>query len=52
MQDGRTEARGREADLKQSVDRPSGESAANMPLKPPVGLSQRRIHNCSRSVHE
>lgn len=27
MRDGRTEPRGREADLPQSVDRPSGESA-------------------------
>ena len=27
LRDGRTEPRGREADLKQSVDRPSGESA-------------------------
>jgi len=27
MRDGRAEPRGREADLKQSVDRPSGESA-------------------------
>ena len=25
---------------------------ANMPPKSHVGLSQRRIHNCSRSAHE
>ena len=49
---GRTEARGRKADLKQSVDRPSGESARQHAAKWHVGLSQRRVHNRSRSAHE
>ena len=44
-------ARG-EADLKQSVDRPSGESARRHAAQLHVGESQRRIHNCSRSAHE
>jgi len=48
----RTELRGREADSKQSVDAEQRvRPPANMPPKPHVGLSQRRIRNCSRSIH-
>jgi hypothetical protein len=36
--DGRAEPRGREADLKQSVDRPSGESACQHAVKGPCWL--------------
>ena len=38
----RTEARGKKADLKQSVDRPSGESAHRHAATSHVGLSQQK----------
>ena len=50
--DGRAEPRGREAYLKQYVDRPSGEPARLHTGNPCAGLSQRRIRDCSRSGHE
>ncbi len=50
--DRRAEPRGREAYLKQYVDRPSGEPACLDAAPPRPGLSQRRIRDCSRSVHE
>jgi hypothetical protein len=42
----------REASLKQDLDRPSGEPARWHAMNPHASLSQRRIHDCSRSVHE
>jgi hypothetical protein len=50
--DRRTEPRGRKAYLKQYVDRPSGEPACLDAVQPRPGLSQRRIRDCSRTVHE
>ena len=52
MRDRRAELRGREAYLKQYVDRPSGEPACLNAGPPRPGLSQRRIRDWSRSVHE
>ena len=52
MRDRRAEPRGREAYLKQYVDRPNGEPACLDAGPPRPGLSQRRIRDCSRSVHE
>ena len=46
----RTEARGRKADLKQSVDRPSGESARLATRSSWQGLLQRRIHNAAEML--
>ncbi len=48
----RAEPRGREAYLKQYVDRLNGEPACLDAGPPRPGLSQRRIRDCSRSVHE
>ena len=50
--DRRAEPRGRKAYLKQHVDRPSGEPACLDAAQPCPGLSQRRIRDCSRTVHE
>jgi hypothetical protein len=50
--DRRAEPRGRKAYLKQYVDRPSGEPACLDAAQPRPGLSQRRIRDCSRTVHE
>ena len=52
LRDGRVELRGREAYLKQYVDRPSSEPARLRAETPHASLSQQRIGNCSRSVHE
>src|SRR6266850_1797509 len=52
MRDRRAERRGREAYLKQYVDRPSGEPACLDAGPPRPGLSQRRIRDWSRNVHE
>jgi hypothetical protein len=52
LRDGRVEPRWREAYLKQYVDRPNGEPAHLRAETPHAGLSQQRIRNCSRSVHE
>ena len=43
---------GREAYLKQYVDRPNGEPACLDAGLPRPGLSQRRIRDCSGSAHE
>jgi hypothetical protein len=48
----RVEPRGREAYLKQYVDRLSGEPARLRAETPHAGLSQQRIRNCSRNVYE
>ena len=50
--DRREEPRGREAYLKQYVDRPNGEPACLDAGLPRPGLSQRRIRDWSRSAHE
>ena len=52
MRDRRAEPRGREAYLKQYVDRPNGEPACLDAGLPRPGLSQRRIRDCSRNAHE
>ena len=52
MRDRRAEPRGREAYLKQYVDRPSGESAWLAALMARPTLSQRHINGCSRSHRE
>ena len=49
-QDKRGEPRGREAYLKQYVDRPNGEPACLGAGLPRPGLSQRRIRARSRSI--
>lgn len=50
MGDGRAKPRGREADLQQSVDRPSGESARLAAPKSRPTLSQRHIGSCNRVI--
>jgi len=50
--DGRAEPREAEAYLKQYVDAARGEPARRHTVQPYAGLSQRRIRDCSRSVHE
>ncbi len=49
--DGRVEPRRREAYSLQYVDRLRGEPA-RLPRTPHAGLSQQRVRDCSRSVHE
>ena len=49
--DGRVEPRETETSLKQSVEATSGEPARQHAAQPRTGLSQRRIRDCSRSVH-
>jgi hypothetical protein len=50
--DGHAEARETEAYLKQYVEVVSGEPDRRHAAYPHAGLSELRIRNCSRSVHE
>jgi hypothetical protein len=50
--DGRVEPRGAEAYLKQYDEGLRGEPARWHAMKPHASLSQRLMHDCSRSVHE
>jgi len=47
-----TGAKKKGASSQQYVDRPNGEPACPDAGPPRPGLSQRRIRDCSRSVHE
>jgi len=49
---GRVEPLGGEAYLKQYVEATRGEPARWHAVNPHASLSQRRIRDCSRSVHE